>query len=164
MRTRKMVVLSVVAALYVVLTGFLAPISFGAVQFRVSEGLNHLHVFHKDYKWAIILGLLLSNFIFSAELGWYDIIFGTLHSLSSFFVAEWLFRFAKNTKTKMIITSLVFTVLIVFVAIELWWVLDLPFWFTYLTTALSELIIMLITAPIMYQINKRIDFAKFLNK
>lgn len=162
MRTKKMIVLSVVGALYVVLTGFLAPVSFGAVQFRISEGLNHLHVFHKDYKWAVILGLILSNFLFSAALGWYDIIFGTLHSLSSFFVAEWFFRFAKDTKTKMIITTLSFTVLIIFVAVELWWVLDLPFWLTYFTTALSELIIMAMTAPVMYHLNKRLNFAKFL--
>lgn len=164
MHTKKMVTLSVIAAMYVVLTGLLVPVSFGAIQFRVSESLNHLHVFHKDYKWAIIIGLLLSNFLFSAELGWYDMFFGTLHTLSSFLMAEFFFRYVKDTKTKMVITTMVFTILIVFVAIELWWVLNLPFWLTYLTTALSEFIIMAVTAPIMYHINKRVDFAKFLEK
>jgi uncharacterized membrane protein len=38
--------------------------------------------------------------------------------------------------------------------------LDLPFWPTYGTTALSELIIMTISAPVMYYINSKLHFAE----
>ena len=37
-----MVINTIIAALYVALTGIFAFMSFGAVQFRVSEMLNHL--------------------------------------------------------------------------------------------------------------------------
>jgi len=37
-----MVINTIIAALYVAMTGIFAFMSFGAIQFRVSEMLNHL--------------------------------------------------------------------------------------------------------------------------
>ena len=68
--------ISLVAALYFVCTVALAPISFGAVQFRLSEILVLLCFYKKDYCYSLILGCALAN-LFS-PLGIYDVIFGTL--------------------------------------------------------------------------------------
>lgn len=162
MKTRKLVNSAMITATYIVLMYFVQPLGFGAIQFRVSEGLNHLAVFHKDYKWGVVLGVFLSNLMFSATLGIYDIVFGTLHTLLSFLVAEYLFRFAKDTKQRMIIISLVFSVMIFIIALELFWVIQLPFWLTYFTTFLSEIIIMGITAPLFYYLDKRLNFKKLM--
>ncbi|WP_373788395.1 QueT transporter family protein, partial [Jeotgalibaca porci] len=42
-----MVINTIIAALYVAMTGIFGFMSFGAVQFRVSEMLNHLVGYHK---------------------------------------------------------------------------------------------------------------------
>ena len=43
-RTRKLAAAAVTGAAYAVLTMALAPISYGAVQFRVSEEIGRAHV------------------------------------------------------------------------------------------------------------------------
>ena len=77
--TKMMAQGAVIAAVYVVLTLAFAPISFGAVQFRISEALCILPYF----TWAAIpgvsVGCLLANILGGAALP--DIIFGTLATL-----------------------------------------------------------------------------------
>lgn len=67
---------AVIAALYAVLTWVLAPISYGPVQFRISEILVLLVFFNPKYAYAIILGCFVANT--TSSLGWYDMVFGTL--------------------------------------------------------------------------------------
>lgn len=70
---------AVTSALYVALTLAFAPISFGAVQFRISEALMVLPMFFPESVWALTLGCLISNF--ASSFGWIDIVFGTLATL-----------------------------------------------------------------------------------
>ena len=51
---------ALIAALYIALT-LINPLSYGAVQFRVSEMLNNLVVFNKRYIWALTLGCAVAN-------------------------------------------------------------------------------------------------------
>lgn len=72
-----------VAALYTVLCLVLAPISFGALQVRISEALCLLPVFGADYIIGVTLGCLLANML-GAAMGTtvaLDIVFGTLATL-----------------------------------------------------------------------------------
>lgn len=72
-----------VAALYTVLCLVLAPISFGAMQVRISEALCLLPVFGADYIIGVTLGCLLSNML-GVAMGTtvvLDIVFGTLATL-----------------------------------------------------------------------------------
>ena len=46
----------IVAALYAALTLVLSPISYGAMQIRLSEIFNNLAVFNKRYIWALTIG------------------------------------------------------------------------------------------------------------
>lgn len=67
---------AVIAAIYVALTLLLQPISFGAIQFRVSEALCVLPFFTPAAIPGVTIGCLLGNFFGAAALP--DIIFGTL--------------------------------------------------------------------------------------
>ncbi len=153
-----MVINTIIAALYVALTGIFAFMSFGAIQFRVSEMLNHLVGYHKDYKYGVLAGVFIANLIFST-LGAWDLVFGFGQTLISFLILEKLFKPNDSEMKRMMLTALVFTLTMVFVAIELYIVLDLPFWFSFATAAFGEAVVLVVSAPLMKYLNKIIGFA-----
>lgn len=158
---RSLVTNALVAAIYVAIFYLLPEFAYGPLQFRLSEGLNHLNIYHPKYKWGVIAGVFISNLYgFANGLGWYDLVFGTLHTALSFFICDWLFRQIKEEKFRYLTTILVFSVMIFIVALELKWAFDLPFWPTYFTTFISEVFILSLTAPVMAFINRRVKFAK----
>lgn len=73
----------IVAALYVVLTYLLAPISYGPVQARISEAMTVFPIFSLNMIPGITLGCLISNLINPDNLGPVDIIGGTLATLAA---------------------------------------------------------------------------------
>ena len=70
---------AVIAAIYVVLTILFAPISFGPVQFRISEALCVLPYFTPAAVPGVFLGCLLSNLLCGAAA--LDVVFGSLATL-----------------------------------------------------------------------------------
>jgi len=74
---------AVVAALYAALTLALAPISFGTVQFRISEVLCILPFFFPSSIWGLFVGCILANLI--GGYGILDIVFGSLATLGAAF-------------------------------------------------------------------------------
>ena len=70
---------AVIAALYAALTLLLAPISYGAVQVRISEAFTLLPVLFPEAVPALALGCRISNILGGCMLP--DIIFGTLATL-----------------------------------------------------------------------------------
>ncbi len=66
---------AVIAALYTVLTTFTAPISFGPIQFRISEALTVLPFIMPEAVLGLTIGCFISNLLVSNI---FDIIFGTL--------------------------------------------------------------------------------------
>jgi len=77
-RIRFVVFNGIIAALYVVLTYFLAPISYGPIQARVSEVMTIFPVFSGATIPGVALGCLISNLLNPENLGPVDIIGGTL--------------------------------------------------------------------------------------
>ena len=71
---------AVIAALYAVLTISLQPISFGAVQFRISESLTILPFIFPEAIPGLFVGCIVSNF-FSPNIVILDIVFGSLATL-----------------------------------------------------------------------------------
>lgn len=65
--------------MYTALTLFFAPISYGSVQFRISESLTILPFFTPSAIYGLFAGCLISN-IFGGN-GAYDIVFGSLATL-----------------------------------------------------------------------------------
>ncbi|MCI8453384.1 MAG: QueT transporter family protein [Lachnospiraceae bacterium] len=70
---------SAIAAVYVVLTLVFAPISFGPVQFRISEALCILPYFTPAAIPGLFIGCLLANLLGSAAV--LDVVFGSLATL-----------------------------------------------------------------------------------
>ncbi len=83
--TKKLVTLSMVSAIYVALTLAIAPLSFGSVQFRISEVLNLLAFINPSYGIGVTIGCLISN-IFTPNIPALDIVFGTLATALSVFL------------------------------------------------------------------------------
>ena len=55
-RVNVVVTNGIIMALYLALTVLVSPVASGAIQFRISESLNHLVVFNRKYLWGIFGG------------------------------------------------------------------------------------------------------------
>ena len=80
-RIRFVVFNGIIAALYVVLTYFLAPISYGPIQARVAEIMTVFPIFSWSTIPGLTVGCLISNLINPENLGPVDIIGGTVATL-----------------------------------------------------------------------------------
>lgn len=76
---RKLAFAGLIAAIYAALTMFLAPISYGPIQFRISECLCILPFFFPYTSWGLFVGCLLANLL--SQFGIADIVFGSLATL-----------------------------------------------------------------------------------
>ncbi|MBY7144371.1 QueT transporter family protein [Virgibacillus sp. NKC19-3] len=161
MNARTLVINGLLAALYIAVSVVIQPFGFTNVQFRIPEMFNHLIVFNKKYFFGIIVGVFLTNLLFS-PLGIYDLLFGVAHSAISLTIIILLARFIKNTWILLIANTLVFSFNMFIIAFELNLALELPFLFTWLTTAAGELIVLAVGIPIMYALNKRVRFDQFI--
>lgn len=159
MKIRNLAINAVVAALYVAITSLLAFMSFGAIQFRVAEMLNHLAVFNKKYIMGIVGGVFISNLFFSTMVV-YDLVFGVAHSLLSLLIMSGITRKITNNWMKMSVNTIMFTIGSALIAWELNLALQLPFWLSYFTVAIGEFVVMSIGMPIMIYIDKKIHFSK----
>ncbi|WP_291648103.1 QueT transporter family protein [Clostridium sp.] len=102
--TKKLVKAALVAAIYAALTIVLAPISYGPVQFRLSEILVLLAFIDPFYIGGLTLGCLLANIL--GGLGIMDIVFGTLATFLSVSSISITAKYIKSKKLSLIIASL----------------------------------------------------------
>jgi uncharacterized membrane protein len=78
---------AIIAALYAAISLFLAPVSFYATQFRVSELMTLLPLINPSFGIGVTLGCFITNCF--SPFGAPDIIFGTLSTaLTVYFVAK----------------------------------------------------------------------------
>lgn len=161
MKMKTLTVNGIIAALYFAVAMALPFLAFGAIQFRIAEMFNHLIVFNKRYIFGILAGVFITN-LFS-PLGVYDLVFGLGHSAISLFLVIVLAPKLKTLTQKMILNSVVFTFTTFIIAYELLLVLELPFFYTWLTVAAGELTVLLIGIPVFMALNKRLNFSKMFN-
>lgn len=159
-----MVQMAIVVALYVVITVMLGPLGSGAIQFRLSELFNFLAFYNKKYLWAVTLGCMISNYM---VFGLVDVIVGGLSTLIFVGLGTYLFQkdiakpiFNGLTNQAFVYFSLFFSVTMVTIAAELHVLYQAPFFLTWLTSGLGELLSLLIGGVIIFQVSKRIDFKK----
>lgn len=159
-----MVQIAVVAALYVIVTVVLGPLGSGAIQFRLSELFNFLAFYNKKYIWAVTIGCVISNYISSTLV---DVFVGSLSTLLFVTLGVYLFkRYMQQdilgglTNKAFLYFAIFFSLTMVTVAAELSIMFDLPFFLTWLTTGLGELVSLLIGSVIVVQVSKRIDLTK----
>ena len=158
MKDSKLFKISIIAAIYVVLCLMLEPLSFGPIQFRISEILCLLSI---EYPFAIIgcsLGCLISN-AFLGGLGIIDAIFGSLATLISCYLAYKLRNRKYNNYP--IVSMLMFVIVNgIIIGIELGYIYDnlaiIPL--SILEVAVSEAVVIFLIGLPMY--NKLIKVIK----
>lgn len=148
----------IVAGLYVAVTLILSAVSFGAIQFRLSEMFNYLALFHKRYIVAITLGVVIVNFM--SPMWFLDVPVGGMATFLVLIFSRMVTKNMKNLKAKLVVTALIFALSMFTVAGQLHFVFNAPFWITYLTVGLGELLSMSIGGTLIYLVNKKIDLRK----
>lgn len=154
MKVKDLLRLSAVSSLYILFTIVIYPISYGPIQFRISEVLVLLVFFRKDYGYSIIIGCLVSN-LFS-PLGYLDLIFGVTQTAITVFLIS---------KSKNLFLSSIYPVITMpIIALELYLLDVFPFWFGSLTTIAGEfLITVLIGYPIFRILRKNTNFLELID-
>lgn len=151
----------IVAALYIAVSFLIQPLMFSNIQFRVPEIFNHLIVFNKKYIYGIVGGVFLANLFFS-PLGMYDLVFGVGQSILALLITIFTSRYIKGIFARMTVNTVVFSFTMFLIAWELNLAIKLPFMLAWITTAIGEFVVMAIGIPIIYALNKRVDFKKFV--
>lgn len=139
---------AVIAALYAALTLALYPISFGAVQFRVSEALTLLPIVMPEAIPGLFVGCLVSNLIGSATP--WDIIFGSLATL----IAAILTYATRSNKILAAFWPVLCNTVIVGLVLAL--TLDLPVFLTMGEVGLGELAVVYTVGMAMLAALKRV--------
>ena len=98
--TRNLITAAVVGALYAVLTMVLAPISYGALQFRVSEVLCILPFFMPSTAWGLFVGCIVANLMSTA--GVLDVVFGSLATLITCLCIAWCGKMGNTLKARLL--------------------------------------------------------------
>lgn len=140
---------AIIAALYAVLTWLFAPISYGSVQFRISEVLVLLVVFNPKYAFALIIGCFVSNI--TSTLGWYDMLFGTLATTLAIIPMCFIKKMPIAAIFPVISNAIIVSIELG-LAFDLW---GLAFLYDVLTVGLGELVVLYaLGIPLMYALAK----------
>lgn len=162
MKPKFLAVTAIIAALYIAVTYTLSFLSYGEIQFRIAEIFNHLVAFNPRYMLAVVSGVFIAN-LFS-PLGWFDLVFGVSHSVICLTILIIVGKYVKNVIYRMLINSFVFTFMMWIIALELKLALELPFWLSWLTTAIGEAVVLFVGIPIMKLLDKRLDFKNLIGR
>ncbi|EDS76984.1 citrulline cluster-linked gene [Clostridium botulinum C str. Eklund] len=138
----KIAKIGIVGAIYAVLTAVIAPISYGAIQFRISEVMTLLAFIDLLYIPGLVLGCAISN-LFS-PLGVVDVVVGT----TATFISVYMISKSRN----LLVASLWPTINCVFVGAELYYLQHLPFWLTSLQVAIGEFVVVTLIGYPMFRI------------
>lgn len=149
---------SLVAAVYVAVTVLFSVISFGAVQLRLSEMFNYLALYNKRYVVAVTIGVILANFMSPTWV--LDVPIGGISTFLVLILCRVITKKITNDILKMVITALIFAISMFTVAGQLTILYDLPFWPTWFTVGIGELLSMIVGGITIYLLNKRIDLSK----
>lgn len=123
---------SLIAAIYAVVTYLLAPISYGPVQFRISEALTVLPAVFPAAVPGLFVGCIISNIV--GGFGLWDIVFGSLATL----IAAYL---TSKLKNKWLIPAPPVIVNALIIGIMLSYLFKLPYLITIGTVGFGELVV-----------------------
>lgn len=97
--TLRIATAAIVAAAYAALTIVLAPISYGAIQFRVSEALTVIPFFMPCTVWGLWVGCILANLYTGSVV---DILFGSLATLLAALLTAWFGKQGNTAKNRLL--------------------------------------------------------------
>ncbi|QXE20916.1 QueT transporter family protein [Clostridium sp. 001] len=147
-RTNKLVKIAIVAAIYIVSTIALGQLSYwGPIGLRFSEMLNFLAFIDPFYIISLTVGCAVANFYSFSIV---DVFVGSFATLLATY-AMW--------KTKNMLVSIIWPVLgSAIIAEELHVLYKVPFFYTFFTQALGELIVMVLGYFVFKKIFKNTAF------
>lgn len=151
---KKLVKIAITAAIYAVATVAIAPLSYGAIQFRFSEIMTLLAFIDPIYIPGLVLGCAISNLY--SPLGIVDVLVGTTATLLAVYAVN---------KTKNLFFATLWPTISngLIVGAELFFVLHQPFWISSAYVALGEFVVVTcIGYPLFKFLSKREDIIKVL--
>ena len=161
---------AIIAAAYAALTLALAPISYGPVQFRVSEVLTILPFLMPSTVWGLWVGCILANLYTGSVL---DIVFGSLATLLAGLCTAHFGKKGNTVKNRMLGCSMPVVFNAVIVGAVLTWGYGLQefanpiasFAFNGLTVGLGEAgVLYLIGCPLLVRLPKIKPVSEFIEK
>ncbi len=162
---RKMASAAVVAAVYAGLTMFLAPISYGPIQLRISEVLCILPFFFPASTWGLFVGCILANLL--SAYGIIDVVFGSAATLLAALTTMMIGKCSRGKIAAALacLPPVVFNGIFVGAAIAIT-TTDAAFWQSFLVNGLqvagSELVVMYVMAfPLALYLPKTEVFKRY---
>lgn len=149
----RLIKIALVAAIYAALTIGLAPISYGPIQFRLSEVLVLLAFIDPLYVPGLVLGCVIANL--TSPFGIMDVFIGSFAT----FAAVYMITKSKN----LFIASLCPAINGIFIGAELYFLTNAPLIATILYVALGELaVVTLIGYPLFKVLTNNNKLVSFL--
>lgn len=159
---------AVVAAVYAGLTMFLAPISYGPIQLRISEVLCILPFFFPFSAWGLFIGCILANLL--SAYGIIDVVFGSLATLFAALTTMTIGKYSHSKPAAALacLPPVIFNGLLVGAAIAIT-TTDTAFMESFLINSIqvasSELVVMYVLAfPLMIYLPKTVFFGRMINR
>lgn len=154
-KNKQIAIVGLIAALYAVITLALGFISYGQIQFRISEILMFLPLFGKEYIIALTLGCFLANVV--GPFGVPDIIFGTLATLISSILVYYTPKLTNNNRYTLFIASLWPTIInALIIGWELYKFFGVPFVLGFLQVGFGEFVVITIVGlPVFKMVNNK---------
>lgn len=149
---------AIIAAMYVTITATLAVLSFGVIQLRLSEMFNYLALYHKRYVVAVTLGVVIANFMSPTWV--LDVPIGSIATFLVLILCRAVTKNIENEVMKLAITAVIFAFSMFTVAGQLVILYDLPFFYTWLTVGIGELLSMTVGGVFIYLLSKKMDLTK----
>lgn len=148
-KTQDIALNAVICAVYVALCYTLNAVSFGPLQFRVATLLLPFGILDKRLAKGLVLGVIIANL--SSSLGLIDIVTGACIQLLQFYVFA---RVVKSVYLNAVVYALLSGTLVGF---ELYYVFNIPFFYSLVTVGLSGSILFTLGIPLCKTILKRIN-------
>ena len=150
--TRSLCLSAMIAALYAALTLLLAPISYGAIQCRISEAMTLLPILLPQAIPGLVIGCLVANLLSPVAI--WDVIFGTLATLIA---ALGTYKLRKKPLLAAL-CPVVANGVIVGVMLAVFYAL--PLWMTMLEVAVGEAVAVALGFILLAAL-RRVDLSRF---
>ena len=154
--TKNLCLSALIAALYAALTLAFQPISYGAVQFRISEALTLLPVLFPQAVPGLTLGCLISNLFNPMGATVYDVVFGTLATLIAA-VLTWRMRASIWVRAR---PPVLCNAVIVGLVLTYAYGIDM-LWMNMLTVGLGEAVVCYVLGVPMIKLLSRQDLSRW---
>ena len=159
MTTNRIVKTAIVASIYAALTIGLSPLSYGPVQFRLSEVLVLLAFVNADYIVGLTIGCLIANLL--GPYGLADIICGTFATFISVYLIYITPKFVKGKYAIWVASLWPVIVNAIIVAVQLKIFFGMPLFITMLQVGFGQFVVItIIGVPLFKAVNNK--YGKYL--